>query len=264
MAAPTEFTTSQFSRLIGTPDCPDIIDVCIDTDFAANPRLIPGAVRHPHGDILGLVPQLARRRVVVICHKGLKLSHGAAALLRTAGIEAEVLEGGMTGWCEAGLPTVCSSPGSLWVTRARPKIDRIACPWLIRRFIDAKARFLFVPPAQVMAVADRFHAIPFDIEGVFWSHRGDGCTFDTVLSEFGLSSPALDHLARIIRAADTNRHDSAPEAAGLMAISLGLSRMHKDDLTQLDAAMPVYDALYRWCRDATDETHSWPAASMKE
>jgi hypothetical protein len=145
------------------------------------------------------------------------------------------------------------------VTRARPKVDRIACPWLIRRFLDPRAVFLFVAAGEVAAVADRFQATPFDIEGVEWSHRGPLCTFDVMLSEFGLETPALSRLATIIRGADTAALDLAPEAAGLLAISLGLSRQHRDDLAQLDAGLAIYDAFYRWCRDATDETHNWPA-----
>jgi hypothetical protein len=147
---------------------------------------------------------------------------------------------------------------SLWVTRARPKIDRIACPWLIRRFVDPHAVFLYVAPSEVTAVATRFGAEPFDVEDVFWSHRGETCSFDTMITEFGLDFEPLRHLATIVRAADTARLDLAPEAAGLLAASLGLSRMYADDLEQLEAGMLLYDAFYRWCRDATDETHNWP------
>ena len=147
----------------------------------------------------------------------------------------------------------------MWVTRSRPKVDRIACPWLIRRFIDPSAVFLFVLPAEVTAVAERFSATPFDIEGVLWSHRGDTCTFDTMLAEFELKSDALLQLAKIVRGADTARPDLAPQSAGLLAASLGYSRMYRDDLLQLDAAMGLYDAFYRWCRDATAEGHNWPS-----
>jgi hypothetical protein len=145
------------------------------------------------------------------------------------------------------------------VTRARPKVDRIACPWLIRRFVDPNAVFLFVPPAEVGAVAERFAATPFDIDNVFWTHRGDRCTFDVMVEEFGLSGEPLARLAVIVRGADTARPDLVPEAAGLLAASLGLSRMYADDLEQLEAGMLLYDAFYRWCRDATDETHTWPS-----
>lgn len=149
---------------------------------------------------------------------------------------------------------------TVWVTRARPKIDRIACPWLIRRFVDPSAVILFVAPSEVEGVAERHDAAPFDIEGVFFSHRGELCSFDVMLAELGLSIPALDRLATIVRAADTARLDLAPEAAGLLAVSLGLSRMYADDLEQLEAGMLVYDAFYRWARDATGETHNWPGA----
>jgi hypothetical protein len=138
-------------------------------------------------------------------------------------------------------------------------VDRIACPWLIRRFVDPKAVFLFVAPAEVGAVAERFGATPFDIEGVFWSHRGPLCTFDVMIQEFGLKLPALDHLALLVRGADTADLSLAPEAAGLLAASLGLSRMHREDLAQLDAGLTLYDAFFRWCRDAAQETHNWQA-----
>ena len=153
---------------------------------------------------------------------------------------------------------------TVWVTRARPKVDRIACPWLIRRFVDPDAVFLFVAPSEVAGVAERFGATPFDVEGVFWSHRGELCTFDVMVEEFGLASiDPLKQLAVIVRGADTARPDIAPQAAGLLAVSLGLSRMYSDDLEQLEAGMPLYDALYRWCRDAIDETHDWVSHTPK-
>jgi hypothetical protein len=144
-------------------------------------------------------------------------------------------------------------------------VDRIACPWLIRRFVDPKAVFLFVSPSEVLAVAEKFGAAPFDIEGerVFWSHRGDRCTFDVMVEELGLATEPLLRLASIVRGADTARLELAPQAAGLLAVSLGLSRMYAADLEQLEAGMVVYDALYRWCRDATDEVHNWPAGKQQ-
>ncbi len=267
MPSPTEITVAQLSRLIGLAECPVIIDVCTDEDFAADPNLIPTAVRHPFANIDELAPALAGRRVVVVCQKGLKLSQGAAALLRCHNIQAETLEGGMIAWRDAGAPVIAAKAlpqsdrrtGSIWVTRHRPKIDRIACPWLIRRFVDRDARFLYVEPGQVTNVAERFGAIPFDVEGVFWSHRGELCTFDVMVEEFGLGAEALLRLATIVRGADTDRHDLAPQAAGLLAVSLGLSRMYRDDLQQLEAGLAVYDAFYRWARDAHGETHDWPA-----
>lgn len=271
MTSPTEISVSQLSRLIGLPDAPVLIDICIDEDFAADPRFIPTAFRHPFRDIGALAPRLAGKRVVVICQKGLKLSQGAAAVLRTHGLEAEFLEGGNWGWRDAGLPLVPADKmpppdqqgRSVWVTRQRPKIDRIACPWLIRRFIDPDAQFLYVTSSEVLNVAEKFGATPFDVEDVFWSHRGEHCTFDTMIEEFALETEPLKRLAKIIRGADTNRHDLAPEAAGLMAASLGQSRMYRDDLAQLEAGMGLYDAFYRWCRDAVDEGHDWPATRGK-
>ena len=262
MPGPNQITPAQLMRLIGTPDAPTIIDVRIPDDFAAHPHLIPTATRHAHRQTAALAPSLMGQRVVVVCQRGQKLSEGTAALLRTHGIAAETLEGGTEAWMAATLPMVpaASLPATnLWVTRHRPKIDRIACPWLIRRFIDPTARFLFVAPAEVADVASRFDATPFDIEGVFWSHRGDTCTFDTLIAECALSTPALDRLALVVRAADTDRHDLSPQAAGLLAISVGLSRQYRDDLAQLEAGMILYDALYRWARDGHDEGHDWPA-----
>lgn len=271
MPSPTEITVQQLARLIGTPDAPVLVDVSIDDDFAADPRLVPGAFRHPFDRIADLAPRLAGQRVVVICRKGRKLSHGAAALLRSHGVAAEALEGGNSGWRDAGRPLVpfkvipapAADGATLWVTRHRPKIDRIACPWLIRRFVDPVARFMFVPPAHVGDIAERFDATPFDVEDAFWSHRGDRCTFDTMVEEFALSTEPLERLAGIVRGADTDRHDLAPQCAGLLAVSLGLSRQYRDDLAQLEAGMAIYDAFYRWCRDATDEGHDWPAASVR-
>lgn len=271
MASYNEISVSTLARLLGTPECPVILDVRINEDFDEDPRHIPGALRYPFRDVGELVDQFNGRAVVVTCQKGLKLSQGAAALLRAAGVQSEVLQGGFVAWREARLPMVPAAKipprdaagRTVWVTRHRPKIDRIACPWLIRRFVDPNAQFLFVAAAQVSAVAERFKATPFDIEDVTFTHRGDNCTFDTIVDEFNLAHEALDKLSLIVRAADTNRHDLAPEAAGLLAASLGLSRMYRDDLEQLEAGMTLYDAFYRWARDASDEGHDWPTGAQK-
>lgn len=265
MPAFSEILPAQLMRLIGTPDAPILIDVSIDEDFDADPYLIPSACRQPYADIRALLPEVSGRSVVTVCQKGGKLSHGAAALLRNEGVHAEALAGGNFAWRDAKFPRIpaASLPppvdgATLWVTRHRPKIDRIACPWLIRRFVDPAARFLFVPPAQVLDVANRYGATPFDVENAFWSHRGARCSFDTMVEEFALTSSALLRLAKVVRAADTNTLGDIPEAAGLLAISVGLSRQYKDDTAQLEAALPLYDALYRWARDGADETHDWP------
>lgn len=266
MAGPNEISVAQLLRLIGTPDCPVIVDVCIDPDFTDDPYLIPGSVRHSHTDLPGMLTMLAGRPSVITCQKGLKLSQGVCAWLRAEGLQSEFVTGGMYGWRDhdgapriplAALPAPVDG-ATLWVTRHRPKIDRIACPWLIRRFVDRDARFLFVAPDQVEGVADRLNATPFDVEGAHFSHRGDLCTFDAMLDDFGLRTETLDRLSTVVRGADTNNHDLHPAAAGLLAVSVGLSRQFKDDQAQLDAGMGLYDALYRWARDGHEEVDEWP------
>ena len=145
-----------------------------------------------------------------------------------------------------------------WVTRARPKIDRVACPWLIARFIDEDPEFLFVPPAQVRAVAETTGAIPFDVEGVELTHDGPLCSFDALLAKYRLESdPALRDLAVIVRGADTARLDLAPQCPGVLAISLGLSRLFREDHEQIRHGFVMYDALLAWLREARAETHTW-------
>ncbi|MDY6949514.1 MAG: sulfurtransferase/chromate resistance protein, partial [Pseudomonadota bacterium] len=248
-----------------TPNLPTIIDVRNDEDFDSDPRLIPGAIRRDFRRVTEWGSALSGP-AIVFCQKGQKLGHGVAAHLRAMGKQAEVLEGGFEAWRDGAgtlvpedkLPARDAKGRTVWVTRARPKIDRIACPWLIRRFIDPSALFLFVPASEVVLVGERFGATAFDIEDVFWSHRGELCTFDVMVEEFCLKTDPLLHLARIVRGADTARPDLAPEVPGLLAASLGLSRMFNDDLKQLEAGLTLYDAFYRWCRDATGESHNWP------
>jgi rhodanese-related sulfurtransferase len=266
-------TLEKLWRLIGVPHGPALVDVRAEEDFAADPRFIPGAVRRVHATVSDWGSEFAGRSAVVICEHGQGLSEGVAAWLRHAGASsAEVLAGGHATWAQAGLPLVPERKlpprdpqgRTVWVTRSRPKIDRIACPWLVRRFVDPTAVCLFVSAVEVQSVAERFNGAPFDVEGVFWSHRGDGCTFDTLLEELGLQTEPLAKLATLVRGADTARLDLAPEAAGLAAASLGLSRMYADDLAQLEAGMTLYDAFYRWARDASDETHDWPSNPPKK
>lgn len=267
---PRTIAPRQLVPLIGTDRCPLIIDVRRADVFAASPMRIAGALWRGHMKVDEWLPQLpAGRRLVVYCAHGHNVSEIALAKLLAAGADASLLEGGMDAWGSSdgpvvmrearGLETGLPRP-SVWVTRARPKIDRIACPWLIRRFIDPLAVFQFVSAEWVKDVADETGAIPYDIKDVHYSHRGDECTFDMLIAEFGLTDPALLHLARIVRVADTARLDMEPQAAGLLAISLGLSVTEGDDLVQLEKGMPIYDALYGWCRCATDETHNWPKA----
>ncbi len=267
MPGPFHITPAQLVRLVGLPDAPVIIDVRTPDDFAADPCDVPGALHWAHSDADALAAGLKADRVVVVCQRGKKLSEGVAAMLRLHGSAAEVLDGGFAAWRAAGywaVPANLVPPNGLWVTRHRPKIDRIACPWLIRRFIDPRARFQFVSPSEVDSVAANFNATPFDVEGARFSHRGDHCSFDALLDDFDLHHPALDRMALVIRAADTDRHDLSPQAAGLLALSVGLSRQFRDDLSQLEAGMVLYDALYRWARDGSDEGHDWPATRGQE
>jgi rhodanese-related sulfurtransferase len=258
-------SADKLMRLIGTPHCPALVDVRRADEFESDPFLIPGSMRRPYSDPSSWAGEYLGRSAILICQTGGEVSEGVAAWLRHAGVPAEILENGFEVWRNANLPLLptASLPQpdvqgrTVWVTRVRPKVDRIACPWLIRRFVDPHAVFLFVTPAEVMRVAERFAATPFDVEEAFFSDDGDRCTFDVMVKEFGLRTiEPLLHLAAIVRGADTGRMDIAPQAAGLLAASLGLSRMYSDDLAQLEAGLSLYDAFYRWCRDARDETHT--------
>jgi rhodanese-related sulfurtransferase len=268
MSAINTISQDKLLRLIGTHNCPAIVDVRSDEDYAADNSLLTRSVRRRAATVSEWSAQFSGQNIVVVCASGSALSPGVAAWLRRDGLAANVLEGGVTAWKsarlamvpQARLPARDTRRRTCWVTRARPKVDRIACPWLIRRFVDPDAVFLYVAPSEVLTVAAQFGAAPFDIEGdgVFWSHRGERCTFDVMVEELGLGSfEALQRLATIVRGADTGHPELAPEAAGLLAASLGLSRMYSDDSEQLEAGMLLYDAFYRWCRDATDETHNW-------
>jgi rhodanese-related sulfurtransferase len=264
MPSTTEITVSQLSRLIGLPQTPIIIDVRAQDEFAADPRLIPGATRDDPEGVTRSAARLEHHSVILVCQQGLQLSQGVSAWLRHQGIAAQTLEGGFAAWRADGhllvpadkVPARDVQGRTVWVTRARPKIVRIACPWLIRRFIDREAVYLFVAPSEVMAVAKQFQATPFDVRGAFWDDRGDRCTFDVMIEEFALGSDALARLALIVRGADTGQLELTPQSPGLLAAALGYSRMYRDDLAQLEAAMPLYDAFYRWCRDAVNETHA--------
>lgn len=264
MSSFDEITTQQLSRIMGLPDQPRLIDVRQPEAVRSDPRLLPTARNLDAGAIEAWGSNYRGQRVVVYCSDGGALSRGAAAWLRDDGARAETLTDGMSAWVEAKQPLVRpehlpardTQGRTVWVTRVRPKIVRIACPWLIRRFIDPAARFLFVAPVEVPSVAEQFKATPFDTGHGLWNDRGEQCTFDVMLAEFvGLEIEPLLHLAEIVRGADTDRLELAPQCAGLLAACLGFSRMFRDDIAQLDAAIALYDAFYRWCRDAVDETH---------
>lgn len=255
---------------LGTGDWPTVVAVTRRARFEQESRRIPGSLWRDHMKTAEWGGELARREpLVVYCAEGHNVSQLAASRLRAAGIDARCLGGGIAAWEAAGGPVIRRhGPGvpftleqpTVWATRRRPKVDRIACPWLIRRFVDPMAEFHFIDTEWVRDIAAELGGQPFDIDGVHYSHRGDTCTFDTMLDEFDLDDPALRRLAVIVRGADTARPELAPEAAGLIAVSLGLSAIESDDLVQLERGMVVYDALYGWLRKASGETHNWPAA----
>jgi rhodanese-related sulfurtransferase len=251
---------------LGSSAAPYVLDVRRAAAFDADASVIAGALR-PEGDLAAFAAALPEDRpIVVYCVHGHEVSQKAAAELAGAGRRSSYLEGGIEAWRAAGLPTMRRRAdwrvpgGSRWVTRERPKIDRIACPWLIRRFVDPLAAFDYVPTPQVMAQAAATGAVPYDIPGAVVSHRGERCSFDALLEDFELRDAALDRLAMIVRGADTDRLDLSPQSAGLLAASLGLSQRYARDLEMLENAMPLYDGLYAWCRQevaGASERHSW-------
>lgn len=277
---------AELRALLGRPDAPVLLDVRRTPRFADSDSLLAGALHCAPEQIEAFARAQPARNAVVYCVYGHEVGRQAAQALRAAGWNASYLAGGFEGgepgvdapeamaaWRAQPLPRIRKRPDlgvtgekpSRWITRTRPKIDRVACPWLIRRFIDPRAEFFYVPEREVMAQARVLQAVPFDIDGAPISHEWERCSFDALLKAFGLQEPALDMLATIVRGADTDRLAIAPQAAGLLAISLGLSRLHADDdHAMLNAAMPVYDALYAWCRDGQGESHRWQAHATQE
>jgi rhodanese-related sulfurtransferase len=262
-------SVDELRSVICTADSPLIYDVCRSEKYCTFDRIVPTSKWREHTRVHTWAAEVPYgSKVVLNCVHGHNVSQLATSVLREKGIDARALQGGLEGWKASGAPTILKDalPGraedkpSRWVTRVRPKIDRVACPWLIRRFIDAQAEFLFVEPTYVVDVAKEVGGIPYDIDGVEITHEGPLCSFDTLIARFGIKDAALDHLALIVRGADTARMDLAPEAAGLLAVSLGNSALAGgDDRAALAKGFPVYDALYAWARHAKGETHNWPA-----
>ncbi len=264
-------TPAELWALWPTHDAPLVIDVRKTEAFLASPFSLPGALRRDPLQVSTWVTSLpTARTVLVYCVHGHEVSQATAQTLREHRVNACFLQGGIEAWREQDLPLATKPVGSAtrWVTRERPKIDRIACPWLVRRFVDAQAQFLYVPSAQIHAVALAQNATPYDVNASVadtrFTHEGERCSFDAFLSVYRLGADsALAKLADIVRGADTDRLDLAPQSAGLLAVSLGMSHVLPDDHAMLDAMMPVYDALYAWCRTAvagTDESHNWKPA----
>jgi rhodanese-related sulfurtransferase len=247
---------AELHALIGSSAAPVVLDVRRDPAFDADDSIIASALR-PQGDLARFAAQHAPgARLVAYCVHGHEVSQEAARLLSQAGHEASYLEGGIEAWRALHLPTVRRRPewrvpgGSRWITRERPKIDRVACPWLIRRFIDPLARFDYVPREEVLDEARRREAVAYDIDGAPVTHRGERCSFDALIEDFALHDAALDRLAAIVRGADTGRPDLAPECGPLVATSQELSRRFGDDHEMLAHAMTVYDELFARCRAA--------------
>ena len=263
-------SSSQLANQFGRTGSPLILDVRKSAAFDAASRIISGALRLLPEDVFGNVSHLqGPRTVVVYCAHGHEVSQGAARTLHDGGVNAFYLEGGIASWEQAGLPTMaklpeCGQPSTLggtsrWITRERPKIDRIACPWLIRRFIDPTAEFLYVPAGQVIKAGQAQHAIPYDVPDVRFSHRGaegELCSFDAFIADFCLDDPCLHDLAAIVRGADTGKLELTPQSPGLSAISLGLSVNFPDDHAMLEQGMVIYDALYAWIKSARAEIHN--------
>ena len=241
---------------IGHAAAPILIDVRRAADYAAEPATLPGSLRgdpESWGSWAAALPP--GKQIVVYCVHGHAVSQQVAQSLRQLGLGACHLAGGIAAWREAGGPVVAqpriAGPAdrpSAWVTRERPKIDRIACPWLIRRFIDPRAAFLYVPAGAVEEIAAATGAVPYDVAGAALGHVGERCSFDAFIARFAIADAALDRLARIVRGADTGRPELTPQSPGLLAMSHGLSALCPDDHAMLEQGLLFYDALYAWCR----------------
>ena len=266
-AIPSPISISSLCASRGSTASPLVIDVRRAQAFDADTVMIAGATwRDPFAadDWIKFLPR--DRDIVVYCVHGHEISKNACATLRAAGMNAHYLVGGIEAWNASGAPTTkklsaLSIPSrinmpSKWITRERPKIDRIACPWLIRRFIDPLAEFFYVPGTQVLAAATAQMATPYDIPDVQFSHRGEECSFDAFIHDFDIDDAALNDLATIVRGADTGKLQLTPQSPGLLAISLGLSALYPNDHELLEYGMVMYDALYAWLKRARAEVHN--------
>jgi rhodanese-related sulfurtransferase len=254
-------SAAELKRQIAGSQPPIVIDVRRGPAFLASREMLGGALRRDPERVAAWAKSLpAASSVVLYCVHGHEVSQHAAAALSRAGVRACYLEGGLEeGWkaSEGPLDAKPANGSTRWVTRERPKIDRIACPWLISRFVDPGADFLYVPSREVLSAARERDAVPYDVADVHFTHDGELCSFDAFLKHYRLTDPALAELATIVRGADTARLDLAPQAPGLAAISLGLSRNFADDHEMLKHGMVMYDALYTWCKEGKEEVHTW-------
>ena len=236
---------------LGTAKAPLLVDVRRLQAFDTDDTLIIGSARRLPEQVADWRNDLpAGRSVVAYCVHGHEVSQGVASALQNSGVQAAYLEGGIAGWKERKLPTrrKRGPAENKWVTREHPKIDRIACPWLVSRFVNPDAEFIYVPPNGVAKIAADIGGTPYDIKDAEFGHVDDQCSFDAIIRIYGIEDPALDHLARIVRGADTSSPDLTPQCEGLLAISYGLSANFRDDHEMLKHGMVIYDALYTWCR----------------
>lgn len=252
---------SELRSALGEGKAPIVLDVRRLPAYREAADTISGALRRDPGAVASWAKTLPRgSSVVAYCVHGREVSQSVAKALDEHGIRAHYLEGGIEAWKakEGALDRKPAGGDTRWVTRERPKIDRIACPWLIARFVDRDAEFLYVPTKQVRETAQARDATPYDVPDVHFTHAGELCSFDAFIKHYRLGGdPALERLALIVRGADTAKLDLAAQAPGLAAVSLGLSRIFLDDHEMLKHGMVLYDALYAWCREGQDETHTW-------
>jgi rhodanese-related sulfurtransferase len=245
----------------GAPNRPLILDVRKAPAFRDSRETIAGALRRDPEAVAQWVQALPRgAEVVAYCVHGHEVSQAVAKALTAQGIRARYLDGGFAKWKaqKGAMDAKPAGASTRWVTRERPKIDRIACPWLVSRFVDRDAEFFYVPSGEVRDTAKAKDAVPYDVPEVHFTHEGERCSFDAFLRHYGLGGdPALERLALIVRGADTARLELAAQAPGLAAVSLGLSRLFADDHEMLRHGMVLYDALYAWCRDGQTERHTW-------
>ena len=263
----TAISAEELSARIGTSQAPVLFDVCRPEAFADSERVIAGARwrNHALADHWGRTLDPSAE-VVVSCVHGHNVSQLAAAKLRSLGLKVRFLEGGTEGFLAIGGPSVLRKAWphdledrpSRWVTRESPKIDRLACPWFIRRFLDPDAEIIYVEAEWVKVIAEELDAEAFDIDGAAFSHRGENCSFDAFLDHYGVEDESLRFVARIIRGADTAKLDLEPQCAGLLALALGISALHDDDLAALECGIALYDGLYAWARLARQGDHNRP------
>jgi hypothetical protein len=255
-------TASNLREMLSGGQPPIVIDVRRQPAFTSSTVMVQGALRRDPERVRDWAKTLPlASSAVVYCVHGHEVSQKTAGRSARAGRYGELSGGGFEeGWQTQGgsLDQKPAGASTRWVTRERPKIDRIACPWLIARFVDPLAEFLYVPSSTVRAAAKETDAIPYDVPDVHFTHDGELCSFDAFIKHYRLGAdPALQRLALIVRGADTAKLDLAPQAPGLAAVSLGLSRIFPDDHEMLKHGMVLYDALYSWCKEGQDEVHTW-------